>query len=80
MPKPKRRHDLNYETITRAIAGDEQAIRLIVNLYKPRIIQKSLRPCYDERTGNCFMYVDPFISGHLESQLMKAIFTFDKHK
>lgn len=77
---PRQPKELSYETIARAMAGDEQAIRAVVSFYRPRIIQKSLRPCYNEHVGNYVMYVDPFISGQLESQLMKAIFTFDKRK
>lgn len=75
---PKHRIELSDETIAQAMAGDEQAIRAVISFYRPRIIQKSLRPCYNENVGNYVMYVDPFVCGQLESQLMKAIFTFKK--
>lgn len=75
----RNRQPLAIETIRHAMVGDERAIRKVLQYYRPIIVQKALRLGVDE-TGRRYWYIDPLVSGQMESQLMKAIFTFGKHR
>ena len=69
---------LDPEIVVKAIFGDEDAIGKIVSYYQPIIIQKAVRLCIDD-TGRRSFYIDPFVSGQMEGQLIRAILTFRRH-
>ena len=44
----------------------------VVHFFQPIIHSNVLRPCIDEQ-GNYTFYVDPFVKGHIENGLLRAI-------
>lgn len=69
---------LNYETIVKAVCGDEFAIGSVLQFFDAAINSKAMRPYIDDQ-GNCSYYVDLFISGHIKGGLIEAILDFRKY-
>ena len=76
--KAKEKRILIYDTVQKAVHGDEQAMLQVVHFFQPIIHSNALRPYIDEQ-GNYTFYVDPFVKGHIENGLLRAILDYQKY-
>ena len=76
--KAKEKRILSYDTVKKAVHGDEQAMLQVVHFLQPIIHSNALRPYIDEQ-GNYTFYVDPFVKGHIENGLLRAILDYQKY-
>ena len=76
--KAKETRSLSYDTVKKAVHGDEQAMLRVVHFFQPIIHSNALRPYIDEQ-GNYTFYVDPFVKGHIENGLLRANLDYQKH-
>ena len=77
--KAKEKRILSYDTVKKAVHGDEQAMLRVVHFFQPIIHSNALRPYIDEQ-GNYTFYVDPFVKGHIENGLLRAILDYRKYR
>ena len=76
--KAREKRILSYDTVKKAVHGDEQAMLQAVHFSQPIIHSTALRPYIDEQ-GNYTFYVDRFVKGHIENWLLRAILDYQKH-
>ena len=77
--KAKEKRILSYDTVKKAVHGDEQAMLQVVHFFQPIIHSNALRPCIDEQ-GNYTFYVDRFVKGHIENGLLRANWDYQKYR
>ena len=73
--KAKEKRILSYDTVKKAVHGDEQAMLQVVHFFQPIIHSNVLRQCIDELVT----IVDPFVKGHIENGLLRANWDYQKH-
>lgn len=66
---------ISYVIITKAVDGDQVAIRVVLNFYGDYISKLCLRPVIDEN-GNKSLSVDMFMYRRLESKLIEKIIDY----
>ena len=76
--KAKEKRILSYDTVKKAVHGDEQAMLRVVHFFQPIIHSNALRPYIDEQ-GNYTFYVDPFVKVHIENGLLRVNLDYQKH-
>lgn len=69
---------MDYNLVVSAVNGDLDALSDVIRFFKPVIQKKAVRPVMDD-CGRCGFYVDPFVFGHIENELIKAILSYKKY-
>ena len=76
--KAKEKRILSYDTVQKAVHGDEQAMLQVVHFFQPIIHSNALRPYIDEQ-GNYTFYVDPFVKGNIDNGFLWAFFYYHNY-